>query len=123
MSRSSIGAVGAARYGQRTRSPARIYGEHRGPHQRALQSRGLDQPLDLFKHRSEEIALLEERVCRLDRSREEIDAPCVLRDPLPRGDNGGRRGGPHQEHGIDAIETSMQGLGNSEIPANHRDLG
>ena len=41
----------------------------------------------------------------------------MLRDPLQSGNNSGRRGGPHQEHRIDAIQASIKGLGKSEISA------
>jgi hypothetical protein len=43
-------------------------------------------------------------------------------DPLQSGSNCGWRGGPHQEHRIDAIEASIKGLGKSQISANHLDL-
>jgi len=65
---------------------------------------------------------LEQRVSRLDRSREEYDALCVFHNPLQSGGNSGRRGGPNQEHCIDTIETRINGLGGSEIAANHVDL-
>src|SRR4029077_9495970 len=59
---------------------------------------------------------------RFDRSREEYDALGVLRDPLQGGGNSVRRGGPHQEHPVDAIETSIKSVGKSEISANHLNL-
>jgi hypothetical protein len=43
----------------------------------------------------------------------------VLRDPLQCGSDGGRRGSPHQEHRIDAIQAPIKGLGKSEISAHH----
>jgi len=39
-----------------------------------------------------------------------------------RGSNSGSRGGPHQEHCIDAIEASIKRLGKSQISANYLDL-
>ena len=35
------------------------------------------------------------------------------------GATAGRRGGPHQEHRIDAIQASIQGLGKGEISAHY----
>jgi hypothetical protein len=58
-------------------------------------------------------------VCRSERSSEECDAPSVLRDPFQSGRNSGRRGGPHQEYGIDAIQAFINSLGESEISAYH----
>ena len=68
------------------------------------------------------IGLLEERVRRFERSREEHDAPCVLRDSLQRVRHGGRRRDPHQEHRINILKAPIQGLGNREIPAHDLDL-
>ena len=49
-------------------------------------------------------------------------AASVLRDPLQSGSDSGGRGGPHQEHRIDAIQAFIQGLGKSEISAHHLNL-
>src|SRR5437879_1261842 len=45
----------------------------------------------------------------------------MLRDPLQSGGNSGRRGGPHQEHGLDAVDASLKSLRKSEISASHLD--
>ena len=37
-------------------------------------------------------------------------------DPLQSGSDGGRRGDPHQEHRVDAIQASIQGLGTVRSP-------
>jgi hypothetical protein len=64
------------------------------------------------------LGLLEEGVWRFVRRREEYDTPRVLRDPLQSRSDSGRRGGPHQEHRIDAIEAFIKGFGKSEISAH-----
>ena len=42
-----------------------------------------------------------------------------VRDPLQRASGSSRRGRPHQEYRINAIQTSIQGLVKSEISAYH----
>ena len=45
-----------------------------------------------------------------------------LQDPLESGSDGVRRGNPHQEYRIDAIQAWIEGLGVSEISAHHFDV-
>ncbi len=58
---------------------------------------------------------------RLERSRQEHYAPRVPGDALEGGNDGAGRGGPHQEDRIDAVETSLQRVGKSQVSAH--DLG
>jgi len=92
-------------------------GNHSGPQERPRESRGFDQPLDFRVQGRDRIGLpaLEEGVCRFVRGREEYDAPGAADDPLESGSNRGRRGGPHQEHRIDAIQACLKGLKKGEI--------
>ena len=43
----------------------------------------------------------------------------MLGNPLQRESNRGRRGGPYQEHSIDAIQAFIKSLGKSEISPYH----
>ena len=59
---------------------------------------------------------------RFERSREEHDAPRVLRDSLQCTSHGGGRRHPDQKHRIDIFQAAIERLWNREIPAHHIDL-
>src|ERR1700733_12453765 len=56
---------------------------------------------------------------RRDWRLEEYYAPYMLRNPLQSGNDSGRRSGPHKEHRIDVIQTTIKALGTSEIAMRH----
>ncbi len=102
------------------RPPANgIGGEHSGPEKRPLQSRCLNQRLDSFGQRSCRIRLLKEGVWCFDRSRKEYDPPRVPCDSLQDRSNRGRRGSPHQEDRVDAVEALIETLRSGEIAAHY----
>src|SRR5260370_15259297 len=81
------------------RPPAQgVRSEHPWPHERPLESGGLDQPLDRLGTRPGRIGLPEQWMCGFERRREEYDAPGALRDPLQSGSNSIRWCTPHQDH-------------------------
>ena len=103
ISRSSIGAVGTARYGQRTTSPARICGAHQPkafpanmPGRRNVHSSPeVSMRRSILRSRiAGRIGLLEEGVRRFERRGEEYDAACVPGDALERGNDRSLAGRP-----------------------------
>src|SRR5579871_520534 len=96
--------------------------EHSRPKKRPLDTRGLNQPLDLPEQHSKPIRLLKKRMCSFYGSREKHDAPCMFHNPLQSRSNGGRRGGPHKEHSIDTIKAWIKCFRESEIAANYFEL-
>jgi predicted ATPase len=61
-------------------------------------------------------------VRRLERSGEEHESPCVVRDSFQRTRRSRRRRHPYQEDRVDIFQAPFEGLGNREIPAHHLDL-
>lgn len=49
--------------------------------------------------------------------------PGVTGDPLQGGWGGVGRGGPHEEHRIDAFQAFLESLGDGEVAAHELDLG
>src|SRR5580698_8858828 len=102
------------------RPPAQgICGEHAWPQERPVKSRSFNPPFDLLSQRSGRVGLLEERVWRLEGRGEEYDAPCMLCNSFQSGNDSFRRGGPHQEHSIDAIQAGIKRIGTSEISTRY----
>jgi hypothetical protein len=58
----------------------------------------------------------------ISRSIRSTHAPDMLRNPLQSENDSGGRGGPHKEHGIDAIQTTIKALGTSEISMHRVNL-
>ena len=100
----------------RARPPEqRVRREHPRPDDRRLEPGGRDEPLDLRVEHRHRIRLLEERVLDVVRRREEDDTPHVGRETLDDRRRGRRRGGPDEEDGTDAPQSSVERFGHSEI--------
>ena len=59
---------------------------------------------------------------RLERSCEEHDSPCVIRESIQRTGRSRRRSHPYQEDRINIFQAPIKSLGNRGIPAHHLDL-
>src|SRR5947209_5527656 len=62
-------------------------------------------------------------VWRFERSRKKDDPTCVFKDCFQSSGYCGLRGGPYQEHRLDAIERSNECVGRGEISSDHLDPG
>ena len=51
------------------------------------------------------------------------DAPDLFRHPVHGGKGTAGRGGPHEEHCIDAIQAAIKGCGNGEVSAHALNFG
>src|SRR5438309_10795213 len=60
-------------------------------------------------------------VWRFERSRKKDDPTCVFKDCFQSSGYCGLRGGPYQEHRLDAIERSNECVGRGEISSDHLD--
>jgi hypothetical protein len=100
-----------------------VGGEHPGPQERPPETGSLDQPFDFRVQRRNRVGLPEERVRRPVRGGEEHDVPGVLRHPVHGGRGGAGRGGPREEHRIDAVQTPLEGRGEGEVAVHDLDPG
>jgi hypothetical protein len=110
--------------GSNLRSPPvqGICGKNSGSQEGPRKVRRLDQLLNMLYKGAGGIGLLEERMQRFKRSREEYDAPRMLRD-LPQCRCDCRRwSGPYQENRICISETCRQSIGTCQVPIHNLGL-